>query len=220
MRIRAHMYFFSHEHLEKNQMMKRDSMLSILADHYPDGIVVSVYQMAFDWMKIRPHPLNYFCTGAMGQASSHALGLALGTPDEKVVVLDGDGSLLMNLGSLVTVGNISPSNFIHFVGQNSMYEVNGEFPIPGADKINFEQMALAAGYRHAFTFDEEDNFKLELNSILNLTGPVFVCLHIEAGRRYERDYKVVHARESRSIFRKALQSRIGLIGGVSSDQSE
>ena len=61
--------------------MKRDEALSILARHYPDGIVVPVYQSAFDWMAIRPHPLNYLCTGAMGQAVSHALGVALGCPE-------------------------------------------------------------------------------------------------------------------------------------------
>ncbi len=79
-------------------VMKRDEVLRVLSRHYPDGIVVPVYQSAFDWMGIRPHPLNYLCTGAMGQGSSHALGLALACPTEPVVVLAGDGSLLMNLG--------------------------------------------------------------------------------------------------------------------------
>ena len=94
-------------------MMKRDEALTVLAAHYPDGIVVPVYQAAFDWMAIRPHPLNYLCTGAMGQAASHALGLALGRPDQKVLVLDGDGSLLMNLGCLVTSAHAAPENLIH-----------------------------------------------------------------------------------------------------------
>lgn len=89
-------------------MMKRDAALEVLARKYPDGIVVAVFQSAFDWMVIRPHPLNYLCTGTMGQAASHALGLAIGCPEEKVVVLDGDGSLLMNLGALVTTANAAP----------------------------------------------------------------------------------------------------------------
>ena len=109
-------------------MMKRDQALRVLADHYPDGIVVPVYQSAFDWLAIRPHPLNYLCTGAMGQASSHGLGLALGVPDEKVVILDGDGSLLMNLSALATIANLAPPNLIHFVVNNGVYEVNGNFP--------------------------------------------------------------------------------------------
>ncbi len=189
-------------------MMKRDQALRSLARRYPDGIAVAVYQTAFDWMHIRPHPLNYLCTGAMGQASSHGLGLALGAPKEKVVVLDGDGSLLMNLGSLVTIANLAPGNFFHFVSQNSMYEVNGKFPIPGAKTVQFDQMARAAGYRHAFSFDGITRFDAQIGDILNLEGPVFVCMHIEPGEHYPLDYTTIHSEQTRNIFRNALQSRL------------
>src|SRR4051812_43399578 len=118
-------------------MMKRDQALEILSEHLGDTIVVPVFQSAFDWMNIRPHPLNYLCVGAMGQASSHALGLALAMPNERIVVLDGDGSLLMNLGSLVTIGSRRPKNLTHFVSHNGIYEVNGRYPIPGARSIHF-----------------------------------------------------------------------------------
>ena len=86
-------------------MMKRDLCLSEIARHRTDEIVVATYQSAFDWMRLQPHPLNYLAVGAMGLASSHALGLALGRPDKRVIVLDGDGSLLMNLGTLATVAS-------------------------------------------------------------------------------------------------------------------
>ena len=66
----------------------------------------------------------------MGLASSHALGLALGRPDKRVIVLDGDGSLLMNLGTLVTAAAAPPKNFYHFVCENGTYEANGGHPIP------------------------------------------------------------------------------------------
>jgi len=84
-------------------MMRRDECLKLLARHHTDEIVVPVYQAAFEWRAIKPDSLIYLGVGAMGQASSHALGLALGRPDKRVIVLDGDGSLLMNLGSLVTI---------------------------------------------------------------------------------------------------------------------
>ncbi len=189
-------------------VMKRDQALHSLARHYADGIVVAVFQSAFDWMKIRPHPLNYLCVGAMGQASSHALGLALGAPGEKVVVLDGDGSLLMNLGSLVTVANMKPDNFFHFVCQNNMYEVNGKFPIPGAESIRFDQMARAAGYRQVFSFDDLAEFDQQIGAILELKGPVFVCMHIEPGEYYPLDYETIHSEQSRTTFRNALTKRL------------
>ena len=94
-------------------MMKRDECLKVLAHYHTDQIVVAAYQAAQEWLVIKPHVLNYTAIGAMGQASSHALGLALGRPNMGVLVLDGDGSLLMNLGSLVTIASEAPKNFIH-----------------------------------------------------------------------------------------------------------
>ena len=146
-------------------MMKRDQALRVLADRYPEGIVVPVYQSAFDWMAIRPHPLNFLCTGAMGQASSHGLGLALAAPAQKVVVLDGDGSLLMNLGSLVTIANVAPRNLVHIVLNNSVYEVNGNFPIPGDGKVNFAGLAREAGYPVTFSFSELEDFESRMGEI-------------------------------------------------------
>ena len=66
-------------------------------------MVVAAYSSALEWNDLNPRELNFFANGAMGLGSSHALGIALGHPNRRVVVLDGDGSLLMNLGSLVTI---------------------------------------------------------------------------------------------------------------------
>jgi len=188
--------------------MKRDAALRILSRCYPDGIVVPVYQAAFDWMAIRPHPLNYLCTGAMGQASSHALGLALACPKERVLVLDGDGSLLMNLGSLVTIGEQQPGNLLHFVCENGIYEVNGEFPVPGAKRVDFAAIAAAAGYRDTFTFEDLDTFERALPDVLSLQGPVFVSLKVESGEAFARDYRAIHSAEARAKFRTALALRL------------
>jgi len=75
-------------------MMKRDACFRILARHVTDEIVIASYSAAVEWNELNPRVLNYFSVGAMGLASSHALGLALGRPDKRVIVLDGDGSLL------------------------------------------------------------------------------------------------------------------------------
>jgi sulfopyruvate decarboxylase subunit beta len=186
-------------------MMKRDEALTVLAAHYPDGIVVPVYQAAFDWMAIRAHPLNYLCTGAMGQAASHALGLALGRPDQQVLVLDGDGSLLMNLGCLVTIAHAAPENLIHCVCYNGIYEVNGRYPIPGAGRIDFSAMARAAGYAKVYTFSELHAFEARIDEVLSDKGPVFVTLEVEEGVSYPRDYAAIHSAVARSTFREALR---------------
>ncbi len=188
--------------------MRRDRALEVLAKHYPDGIVVPVYQSAFDWMAIRPHPLNYLCTGAMGQASSHALGLALGCPGERVVVLDGDGSLLMNLGTLVTIGHHSPVNLWHFVFQNGIYEVNGRFPVPGRRDVDFATMARAAGYPRTYAFDDLALFEDSISEVLAGDGPVLVNLDVEEGEAYPRDYVRIHSAQERESFKHALEERL------------
>ena len=106
-----------------------------------------VYSSAFDWIEIAPRALNYYSFGAMGLGSSCALGFALGQPDRRVIVLDGDGSLLMNLGTLVTIGAAAPKNLVHFVCRNGTYEANGGHPIPQRD-VDFTGLAQAAGYAH------------------------------------------------------------------------
>src|SRR5262245_50180506 len=102
-------------------MMKREACFRALARHITDQVVVATYSSAVEWNEIAPRVLNYFSMGAMGLASSHGLGLALGRPDKRIVVLDGDGSLLMNLGSLVTMGAVAPKNLVHFVCNNGCY---------------------------------------------------------------------------------------------------
>src|SRR5713101_1553095 len=126
-------------------MMRRDECLKLLARHHTDEIVVPVYQAAFEWRAIKPQSLIYLGVGAMGQASSHALGLALGRPDKRVIVLDGDGSLLMNLGTLVTIAHAAPKNLVHCLCQNGTYETNGAVHIPARGKVSFTGLAREAG---------------------------------------------------------------------------
>jgi sulfopyruvate decarboxylase subunit beta len=111
-------------------MMKRDECLRVLAAHVTDEIVIAVYASAFDWLELAPRELNYFAFGAMGLAAAHGLGFALGNPRRRVIVLDGDGSLLMNLGTLVTIAAAAPANLVHFVCRNGTYEANGGHRCP------------------------------------------------------------------------------------------
>lgn len=185
--------------------LPRDAALKALIPHVrEDDIVVAVYQSCFDWLALNPRDLNYVAVGAMGQASSHGLGLALANPDRRVIVLDGDGSLLMNLGSLVTVANAGASNFYHFLAANRVYEVNGAHPLPGADKVDFEAMARAAGYAGSRSFTGLEEFTAGLPEVLNVPGPQMSVLEIVPGTAYPRDYAYIHSAAARDSFRKAL----------------
>jgi sulfopyruvate decarboxylase subunit beta len=184
--------------------MRRDHALEILKPLVNEQIVVAVYQTLFDWMVIHPRDLNYVATGAMGQASSHALGLALANPQREVLVFDGDGSLLMNLGSLVTIANAAPANLHHFVFVNGVYEVNGAHPTPGAGKVDFAGMAQAAGYLEAIEFSDLALFEAGVSDFLARPGPALAVMHIEPGEPYPRDYAYIHSAGARASFRRAL----------------
>ena len=105
--------------------------------------------------------------------------MALAQPDKKVLILDGDGSLLMNLGSLVTLSNKSPKNLYHFLFNNNVYAVTGGQPIPGAEVSDWEGMAKAAGYAKVFSFDNLEDLTTGLDEVFESEGPVFVHLRVE-----------------------------------------
>ena len=191
-------------------MMKRDECLKLLADRVPaDQIVVAAYTAAFDWIALRPSPFNYISSGAMGLTSSHALGFAIGMPDRRIILLDGDGSLLMNLGALVTIAEAAPKNLIHFVCENGTYEANGSHPIPGRDRVDFAGMARAAGYPCCYSFADLSAFRTGIGGVLQEEGPVFVTLKLEPGENYPRDYGLMHGAEIRKTFAAALRGDKG-----------
>ena len=122
--------------------------------------------------------LDFPLTGCMGKASSVGLGIALAHPERKVMVLDGDGSLLMNLGSMVTLSNKAPRNLYHFLFENGVYAVTGGQPVPGAGNADWEKMAAGAGYAATFSFDNLEDLTTRIDEVLAARGPVFVHLAV------------------------------------------
>ncbi len=186
-------------------MMKRDECFRILARHVTDEIVVATYSSAVDWLALGERPLNYFSIGAMGLDSSHALGLALGRPDRRVICLQGDGSLLMNLGCLVTTAAAAPRNLVHIAVQNGTYEANGGHPIPNTE-LDFAAMARAAGYAQVHDFRDLANFEQQAAHVLRQDGPVFATLYVERSKPLAYDYPKLYDPARRKALKLALQS--------------
>jgi thiamine pyrophosphate-dependent acetolactate synthase large subunit-like protein len=144
-----------------------------------DALVVGTMTPNRYWEQVSEKPgLDLPIFGAMGKASSVALGLAIAQPDRKVLVLDGDGGLLMNLGSLVTIADQQVENLVHFVFEDGVYATTGGQPTPGSGRIDMGKMAQGAGFAASMEFDNLEDFVSELPSILKVKGPVFVCLKI------------------------------------------
>jgi len=186
--------------------MSREEALRALAQMRADRIVVSTMQSTTPWHVLSPSPLNMSCVGFMGGASTLGLGTALARPDRRVVVIDGDGSLLMQLGSLATIAGAAPKNFHHFVVDNGVYETSGSQPTASADKIDYAMMASGAGYKASYTFDDVGRFREELAGILDEEGPVFVCLKVSLdGKMTEWDRVRVNVLEESRTLRDQLQ---------------
>src|SRR5438045_3538161 len=126
-------------------MLLREAV-EALVDARGDAISLVTMQAGKPWAESGgSEGLNLNVVGCMGSASTWGLGIALAQPDKKVMVLDGDGSLLMQLGSLVTIAAQAPPKFYHFVIENGAYGTSGNQPMPG-HVHDFCGLARSAGY--------------------------------------------------------------------------
>ncbi|MGE3271628.1 MAG: thiamine pyrophosphate-dependent enzyme [Chloroflexota bacterium] len=163
--------------------MNRKDPTEALAALRGDAITITTEQCIKAWREAVPgepgsDPNHIDIVGAMGSASTIALGIALAQPSRKVIVMDGDGSLLMQLGSLVTIAGAAPENLYHFVFENGVYATSGGQPLPAEGRLDFELIARGAGVAHAARYDDADAFKVALPGLLDRQGPVFVTLQI------------------------------------------
>jgi hypothetical protein len=122
-------------------------------------IIASLGHPAYDLFAAGDRPQNLYTWGSMGLASSVGLGLALARPDVRVVVLDGDGSLLMNLGSLATIGLLGPANLVVIVMDNEEYATTGGQPTPTAHGADLDAAARALGIAKTATVRTETELR-------------------------------------------------------------
>jgi thiamine pyrophosphate-dependent acetolactate synthase large subunit-like protein len=160
-------------------MFHTADMLRIFQAYREDAIVVPG-RGGRHWQQISTRPTRDVPVGdpAMGGHASFALGLALARPDEKVVLFDSEGDLLMNLGILPTIAEQAPANFYHFMLDNECYATTGGQPVPNAKNVAYDVIARGAGYPRAFAFDELEDFRANIGAILGQPGPVFAALKV------------------------------------------
>lgn len=168
-----------------HQIAEGLDFLKVLSAARTEEVVVLSESTRQDWPPLSTRPdLDIAITGSMGKASSFGLGLALARPDRRVWVLDSDGALLMNLGSLVTIAKAKPANLVHFVYDNDAYDTTGGQPTPGAGVVDFRAIARSAGYPRAFRFETVEDLEGTVGEVLTGALPALVVLKIASrGRR-------------------------------------
>lgn len=162
-------------------MLNKEECLQLIAAQRIDEIVVTTMGTTVPWGKLSTHPLDYASVGsAMGHAADFALGIALAKPEKKVIVLNGDGSMLMCLGTLATITalNTPPPNYLLFVCDNGTYEVTGNQPVPGNTSFSWTTIAKGVGFQQVYEFDEAEALEAALPRLWTEAGPIFVNLKI------------------------------------------
>jgi len=157
--------------------------LEVIHQYRQDAVVITTMGAAREWQKLEPHPKDLvYMPSSMGQGPPLGLGIALAKPDQRVIVVNGDGCLLMNLGCLVTITAQAPKNFTLIVVDNGVYEVTGgqatvgdKSKRAGDDPVNFADLARAAGFTEVYEFDDAESFRFEQET-LHEEGPVCIVL--------------------------------------------
>ncbi|MFC2058070.1 thiamine pyrophosphate-dependent enzyme [Chloroflexota bacterium] len=162
-------------------MMDRSEVLKTIAKFRTDEVVIATMSAMGEWPRLSPSPLNLQIAGAMGYASNVGMGIALARPDKRVIVIDGDGSLLMNLGALVTLCHLSPPNLTHFVLENGLYELPGRIPLPSLEKYDMPELARSSGLTKVYEFNKLQDFQEQVDSLMHEEGPIFASLKVNPG---------------------------------------
>ena len=194
-------------------MFESEDMFRAFEPHRDESIVIVTGTSGRSWLDVTTKPeRDVNLQGAMGQTTSAALGLALSQPNERVVLFDSEGALLMNMGILATIAGKQPKNFFHFLMDNECYATTGGQPVPNAQEINYAGMAREAGYAASYQFDNLEDFANNIEQIMRQSGPVFVAMKMVP----KVENEPIGRRERRPIRSRAqtiadLQAELGIV---------
>jgi len=162
--------------------LTKHELLAPLARLRGDAVVVTSMGVVRPWARFSTNPLDFASAdSAMGHTADFALGLALARPERRVICLNGDGSTLMTLGTLVTIAAADATNLVLFVLVNGTYELTGNQAIPGASRVDYAGLARAAGIARVHSFDEPLAYERALPELLAGEGPIAVVVRVQPG---------------------------------------
>jgi sulfopyruvate decarboxylase subunit beta len=186
-------------------MLRADALQAIYPELEHRIVVTIMGAVAAELYTLGHRPTFFYLEHAMGLASSMGLGIALSLPDQKVVVLDGDGSLLMNLGTLSTMARYRPGNLLHIVFDNESLLSVGGFPTATATGTNLAGVARACGIPRVEESDTPEEFKDAVVNALAGDTLTTIVAKVEAvgPKSFHMDLPLL---ENRFQFRRALEA--------------
>ena len=184
--------------------MNRKEAIQIIVEYIKDNPIISANGfISRELFNTFEKSSNFYMIGSMGLASSIGLGVALKNTKKKVYVFDGDGNILMNLGSMTTIGKLKPKNLIHIIFDNQIHESTGG-QYTNSNNIKLEKIAQSTNYK-TFVAKNEKELKNRIEKIGFEKGPIL--LKIEIGRTNKVGKRInIKPTEIKSRFQESLIS--------------
>jgi phosphonopyruvate decarboxylase len=159
-------------------LKRMDAIKIIMEELAPDDhVFAATGKPSRELFAVKDRPQNFYMQGSMGHASSLALGAALAQPTKRMIVLDGDGAILMHLGMLSSIGHYQPKNLYHIVLDNEAYETTGDQDTTSGTTA-LEKIATASGYVNSVMCHDEAGLRKSLRECLTKPGPAFIRVKI------------------------------------------
>ena len=194
----------------ENTMRREDVIRRITNIAEGDVIVSTTGKTSRELFEIREqkgqsHKYDFLTVGSMGHSSSIALGIALNKPNTRVWCIDGDGAVLMHMGSMAVIADKSPKNYIHVVINNCAHESVGGMPT-SAHSINLVQIALGCGYKAAYQAVNTDELDKVLRDVKNTDGPIFIEIKCAIGSRDNLGRPTTTPAQNKAVFMDYLRT--------------
>ncbi len=191
------------------EMSREEAIKHIASATQQDPIVSTTGKASRELFEIRAtagqsHKFDFLTVGSMGHASSIALGIALNKPSVKVWCIDGDGSMLMHMGSLAVIGSIKPDNLVHIVINNGAHETVGGMPT-ALGKADVTAIALSCGYEHIYSAESYSELDEALKKAKAQSGLVFIEIKCAVGSRKDLGRPTTTAIENKMNFKDYLK---------------
>jgi thiamine pyrophosphate-dependent acetolactate synthase large subunit-like protein len=167
---------------EENKLPRRAAIAQILAERQDTLVVTGLGSPTYDCAAVGDHPLNFYLWGAMGSAVTVGLGLALAQPKRRVLVITGDGEMLMGLGALATVAVKGPNNLSILVIDNEHYGETGMQRTHTSAGVDLAGIALRCGFPQSVTVRRRVELDNAVSILYTAKGPVLVVLKVSSAR--------------------------------------
>ncbi|MBJ7404751.1 MAG: hypothetical protein JHD07_16200 [Bradyrhizobium sp.] len=146
---------------------------------HEEAVIGGIGNTNFDLWAAGHRPQNFYMLGSMGLAFPIALGVALAQPGRHVFALEGDGSLLMQLGALSTIASLRPKNLVMIVMDNGIYQITGAQPTPAAGVADIVAIALGSGLANSAWAADEEDFERLVDDAMAAAGPSLIAVRID-----------------------------------------